>query len=114
MYELTCPCCEKSGTYWEPEGMINCYVPLVCEHCDKIFYILHRSWFDPYYDNSNVEIRTIEWTQRKRKQLKKAGKFDDGKHKADIYYPKWDIYKKVGGRKQATKVVKELLNTRDE
>ena len=113
MYELTCPNCKKDDTYWEPEGMINCYVPLICEHCNEFFYILHRSWFDPLYDTSNVEVRTVAWIKKKRKKLKWVGKYDDGEQKASIYYPKWDIYKKFGGKKKAERFIRNFWDIKD-
>lgn len=58
MYELTCPYCFKDGIYWEVEGHFGRFVPYDCEHCKKTFWVFHRSFFDPTYDNFNVEIKT--------------------------------------------------------
>ncbi len=60
MYEITCPHCQKESTYMETEGHFGSYIPYNCDHCDKKFYILHRSWFDPTYDNHNVDVKTQE------------------------------------------------------
>ena len=60
MYELTCPYCEKSDFYMEIEGHFQCWIPYDCEHCAKVFYVLHRSFFDPSYDNSDVQVKTQE------------------------------------------------------
>lgn len=69
MYELTCPYCGYAGLYWEVEGHFNQYVSYLCGEseegvgCGKKFHVLHRSWFDPTYDNHDVEVRTDEWIQ---------------------------------------------------
>lgn len=116
MYDCDCPYCKKTNTFWEVDGCINKYVPRVCEHCGKTFYNLQRSWFDPYYDNTDVEIRKQEWMDKKikDKQVMEWGSMKDkeGKVVAHIYNPLWDIYEEFGGEKKVLAEVKKMFNFR--
>jgi hypothetical protein len=112
MYDCDCPYCKEVNTFFEVDGAINRYIPRICENCGKIFYYLQRSWFDPYYDNTNVEIRKQEWVNKKIKdgKLEECGsmKNKDGKIVAHIYKPLWDIYRKFGGEAKVLKQVKKI------
>jgi len=114
MYDCDCPYCGETNIFFEVDGAINRYIPRTCEHCEKIFYNLQRSWFDPYYDNTNVEIRKQEWIDRKveKGKLEECGsmKNENGDIVAHIYRPLWDIYEKYGGKKKVLKVVKKMFS----
>ncbi len=79
---------------------------------------LQRSWFDPFYDNMNVEIQKQEWMDEKikEKQVQDVGnmKNEAGEIVAHIYAPLFDIYEKNGGREHVEKVVKRMFNLKDD
>ena len=110
MYGCDCPYCKHNNNFWEVGGCTNKYVPVVCEKCKKIFYFLQRSWFDPYYDNTDVEIRKKEWVEKKHKnkELEVFGslKNKDGEFIANIYNPTWDLYEKFGGKEKVLERLK--------
>jgi hypothetical protein len=114
MYDCECPYCKKINTFFEVDGCINQYVPRMCEFCGKIFYNLQRSWFDPFYDNMNVEIRKQEWIDKqvKSKEIENVGdmKNENGEIIAHIYRPLFDIYEEFGGREHAEEVIKKMFN----
>jgi len=61
MYEVTCPHCKKDNHCWENDACpYGSFFPVGCEHCQKEFYIERRSWFDPTYDNLDVNVKTEE------------------------------------------------------
>lgn len=61
MYEITCPHCKKNTHCWENEDCpFGSFFPVECEHCKEEFYIERRSWFDPTYDNLDVNVKTEE------------------------------------------------------
>jgi len=117
MYDCDCPYCNKTNTFFEVDGCINKYVPVVCEYCKKIFYYLQRSFFDPFYDNTNVEIRKREWVEKmeSKGKLKDVGCMRSGKGEvvAYIYMPTFDIYEKSGGKKHAEKIIKKMFNLKE-
>lgn len=111
MYDCDCPYCKLTNTFWEVDGAINMYVAHKCTGCGKVFYNLQRSWFDPFYDNYNVEIRKQEWIDKaeKEKRVEKCGEQRKGKWVIFYFYrPLFDIYEKWGGKQQALKVIKEI------
>jgi hypothetical protein len=118
MYDCDCPYCNETNTFFEVDGCINKYVPRMCEHCGKIFYNLQRSFFDPFYDNMNVEVQRKEWMDGKieENQVQEVGAMrnEDGVVIAHIYTPLFDIYEKNGGREHAEKVIKKMFNLRKE
>lgn len=118
MYDCDCPYCNKTNTFFEVDNCINKYVPRMCEYCGKIFYNLQRSFFDPFYDNMNVEIQTQEWMDEKikEKQVQEVGdmKNEAGEIIAYIYTPLFDIYEKNGGKEHAEKVIKKMFNLKKE
>lgn len=75
MYKINCPYCQKDTFTCEVEGCHGYYVPHECEHCNKTYYILQRSWFDLTYDTSNVDVKTQEDMDRMVKEgILKQGK----------------------------------------
>lgn len=110
MYEITCPYCKHDNSLWEVDGGVNKYIPHFCEECEGIFWIMQRSWFDPYYDNTNVEIRNKKWVEGNLKRLEIAGdmKNEEGEIVAHIYRPKWDLYEAHGGQEKVRKEIEEL------
>jgi hypothetical protein len=111
MYDITCPYCGHENFPWEVEGGINKYMPHICEGCSKFYYIFQRSWFDPVYDNHNVEVRRRGWLieMKRKEKVEVIGRYDDGKRKADIYAPLWDIYEDFGGEKEVAELLRNII-----